>query len=45
MLKKIVSLALAAAFVSALAACKPAEPGKNVPECKSGDACDYTKGT
>ena len=28
----------------ALVACKPAEPGKNVPECKNGDACDYTKG-
>lgn len=36
---------LAVAFVLlAVAACKPATPGKNVPECKSGEACDYTKG-
>lgn len=39
---KIVLVATLALF--ALAACKPAQPGKNVPECKNGEACDYTKG-
>jgi hypothetical protein len=42
------AIAIAAAFVAALAVAgcnwKAAEPGKNVPECKSGDACDHTKG-
>lgn len=41
-------IALALLAVLAVAACnkpQPAEPGKNIPECHNGDACDYTKGT
>lgn len=43
-MKNILILAIVAVSL-AVAGCKPAEPGKNVPECKNGEACDHTKGT
>lgn len=46
-MKKFYTVLAVAAIAVAVAACnpKPAEPGKNIPECKNGDACDHTKGS